>query len=64
MGIAPDPAQELALKIDVLRDLEESVRELMESHERKREVWMPSDLMAPLPTGRWRANEPSMGSPR
>ena len=49
MGIAPDPAQELALKIDVLRDLEEPVRELMESHERKREVWMPSDLMAPQP---------------
>ncbi|HZI73496.1 MAG TPA: acyl-ACP desaturase, partial [Gemmatimonadales bacterium] len=49
MGIAPDPASELALKIEVLRDLEEPVRELMETHERKRDVWLPSELLEPQP---------------
>ena len=46
MGIATDPARELALKIEVLKDLEEPVRELMEAHERKRELWFPADLLA------------------
>ena len=41
MGIATEPARELASKIEVLQDLEEPVRELMESHERKRELWFP-----------------------
>src|SRR3954471_11132022 len=49
MGIATDPARELALKIEVLKDLEEPVRELMENHERKRELWFPSDLLGPQP---------------
>jgi len=49
MGIAPDPASELALKIEVLRDLEEPVRELMETHERKRDVWLPSALLEAQP---------------
>ncbi|MBA3497547.1 MAG: acyl-ACP desaturase [Gemmatimonadales bacterium] len=49
MGIATDPARELALKIEVLRDLEEPVRELMENHERKRELWFPSDILGAQP---------------
>ena len=42
-------ARELALKIEVLRDLEEPVRELMENHERKRELWFPSDFLSAQP---------------
>jgi acyl-[acyl-carrier-protein] desaturase len=49
MGTATDPARELALKIEVLRDLEEPVRELMETHERKRDVWFPSEILEPQP---------------
>src|SRR3954469_20720735 len=47
MGIATEPARELYSKIEVLQDLEEKVHELMETHERKRELWFPSDLMGP-----------------
>jgi acyl-[acyl-carrier-protein] desaturase len=47
MGIATDPARELYSKIEVLQDLEDKVRELMEIHERKRELWFPSDLVGP-----------------
>jgi len=47
MGIATDPARELYSKLEVLQDLEEKVRELMEIHERKRELWFPSDLLGP-----------------
>ncbi len=49
MGILTDPSHELAVKIEVLKDLEERVRELMETHERKRDVWFPSDLLDPAP---------------
>jgi acyl-[acyl-carrier-protein] desaturase len=49
MGIATDPARELYSKIEVLQDLEDIVRELMEIHERKRELWFPSDLVGPTP---------------
>ncbi len=49
MGITTDPSQELAVKIEVLKDLEGTVRELMESHERKRDLWYPSDLLEPEP---------------
>ncbi|MBA3259596.1 MAG: acyl-ACP desaturase [Gemmatimonadales bacterium] len=49
MGITTDPSQELAVKVEVLKDLEERVRELMEAHERKRDVWFPSDLLDPAP---------------
>jgi acyl-[acyl-carrier protein] desaturase len=49
MGIATDPDRELALKIEVLHDLEEPVRELMDAHERKRELWMPADFLSPEP---------------
>jgi len=49
MGILTDPARELHSKIEVLEDLEETVRELMEVHERKRELWFPVDLLGPGP---------------
>jgi len=49
MGITTDPSNELAVKVEVLKDLEERVRELMEAHERKRDVWFPSDLLEPEP---------------
>jgi acyl-[acyl-carrier-protein] desaturase len=49
MGIVTDPARELHSKIEVLEDLEETVRELMEIHERKRELWFPVDLVGPAP---------------
>ena len=49
MGITTDPSQELAVKVEVLKDLEGRVRELMEAHERKRDVWYPSDLLEPEP---------------
>lgn len=46
MGLT-DSARELFSKLEVLRDLEAKVRELMENHERKRELWYPSDLIGP-----------------
>ena len=49
MGILTDPARELHSKIEVLEDLEDTVRELMEVHERKRELWFPVDLLGPGP---------------
>jgi acyl-[acyl-carrier-protein] desaturase len=47
MGTATEPSRELYSKLEVLQDLEEKVRELMETHERKRELWFPSDLLGP-----------------
>ena len=38
-------ARELLSKIEVLKDLEATVREMMASHERKRVLWMPTDLL-------------------
>jgi acyl-[acyl-carrier-protein] desaturase len=49
MGITTDPSHDLAVKVEVLKDLEGRVRELMEAHERKRDVWFPSDLLEPAP---------------
>jgi acyl-[acyl-carrier-protein] desaturase len=49
MGTATDYERELRPKIEVLRDLEEVVGELMASHERKRELWFPADLLGPAP---------------
>ena len=49
MGIITDPSHDLAVKVEVLKDLEGRVRELMESHERKRDVWFPSDLLEAPP---------------
>jgi acyl-[acyl-carrier-protein] desaturase len=48
MGIS-EAAREVWSKVEVLQDLEETVRELMEAHERKRELWFPADLMGPEP---------------
>ncbi|MDF3052105.1 MAG: fatty acid desaturase type 2 [Geminicoccaceae bacterium] len=49
MGIATEPTHELYSKIEVLQDLESKVQELMEVHERKRELWFPEDLLGPAP---------------
>ncbi len=49
MGIATEPTRELYSKIEVLQDLESKVQELMEVHERKRELWFPEDLLGPAP---------------
>jgi acyl-[acyl-carrier-protein] desaturase len=49
MGTITDPARELESKVEVLRDLEGRVGELMELHERKRELWYPADLLGPEP---------------
>lgn len=48
MGTTSNP-HELAVKVEVLKDLEGRVGELMEAHERKRDVWFPSDLLDPPP---------------
>ena len=40
-----DQARELLSKVEVLKDLESVVREMMATHERKRVLWMPSDLL-------------------
>jgi acyl-[acyl-carrier-protein] desaturase len=49
MTTAADPTRELYSKIEVLQDLEDKVHELMEIHERKRELWFPVDLLGPAP---------------
>jgi acyl-[acyl-carrier-protein] desaturase len=49
MGIATDSSREIYSKLEVLRDLEPRVRELMDIHERKRELWFPEDLLGPAP---------------
>ncbi|HSR92749.1 MAG TPA: acyl-ACP desaturase [Gemmatimonadales bacterium] len=36
-------------KVEVLRDLEAKVHEMMEAHVRKRNLWFPSDLLEPAP---------------
>ena len=46
MGLT-ESARELFSKLEVLRDLEAKVRELMENHERKRELWYPVELIGP-----------------
>jgi acyl-[acyl-carrier-protein] desaturase len=48
MGLATEPTRELYTKLEVLQDLEEKVKELMEIHERKRELWFPADARAAL----------------
>jgi acyl-[acyl-carrier-protein] desaturase len=49
MGTLTDSERELHTKIEVLQDLESRVQELMVVHERKRELWFPSDLLDPPP---------------
>ena len=48
MGLT-EAARQLISKVEVLKDLEEKVRELMQAHEQKRCLWFPSDLLAPEP---------------
>lgn len=43
------PDNETLAKVEVLSDLESDVHELMESHESKRILWFPSELLAPPP---------------
>src|SRR3954470_13970473 len=47
--VITDTERDLAAKMEVLRDMEDRVRELMESHERKRELWYPSEFVAAPP---------------
>ncbi len=44
MGLT-DQARRMWHKVEVLRDLEPTVRELMTEHEKKRELWFPSELL-------------------
>ncbi|MGH7703568.1 MAG: acyl-ACP desaturase [Gemmatimonadales bacterium] len=48
MGLTAS-ARVLLSKIEVLKDLEAKVRELMLAHEEKRPLWYPSELLAPEP---------------
>ncbi len=41
--------RQLLSKIEVLKDLEEKVLEMMRAHEQKREIWYPAQLLAPAP---------------
>lgn len=40
-------ARKFFTKVDVLQDLESTVHELMDAHEKKRPLWFPSDLLGP-----------------
>ena len=40
---------EMLSKIEVLADLEEVVADLMRTHEAKRILWFPSEILAPPP---------------
>ena len=44
-----DVTRRFYTKIEVLQDLEVTVRELMEQHEEKRPLWLPSELLGPKP---------------
>jgi acyl-[acyl-carrier-protein] desaturase len=46
MGLT-DAARRMWHKVEVLRDLESVVFQLMADHESKRELWFPSELLAP-----------------
>ena len=43
------PESETLAKVEVLADLEEVVHQLMITHEAKRVLWFPSELLAPAP---------------
>jgi acyl-[acyl-carrier-protein] desaturase len=45
----PHAARTFFTKIEVLKDLEPRVRELMTAHELKRPLWFPNELLAPRP---------------
>ena len=42
-----DNARSVLAKVEVLKDLEAKVRELMAEHEEKRQLWFPSELLQP-----------------
>lgn len=42
-----DDERHMGRKVEVLRDLEPLVHELMTDHESKRDLWFPADLLAP-----------------
>lgn len=44
-----DDARRMAKKVEVLKDLEPIVHEMMADHEEKRELWFPADLLAAEP---------------
>lgn len=44
-----DTARHLLSKVEVLRDMEGKVREMMAIHEAKRELWFPEDLLGAKP---------------
>lgn len=44
-----DSARRFFTKVEVLRDLEAKVYELMDQHEKKRPLWMPNELLGPRP---------------
>jgi acyl-[acyl-carrier-protein] desaturase len=44
-----DDERRMARKVEVLKDLEPLVHELMGEHESKRDLWFPADLLAPEP---------------
>ncbi len=44
-----DDERRMAKKVEVLKDLEPIVFELMADHEEKRDLWFPADLLAPEP---------------
>ena len=46
--MTPHEAEPLA-KVEVLADLEEVVHDLMVTHEAKRILWFPSELLAAAP---------------
>ena len=43
------PRADTLAKVEVLADLESVVHELMDTHEAKRVLWFPSELLAPPP---------------
>lgn len=44
-----ESARQLLSKVEVLRDMESKVREMMAIHEAKRELWFPEDLLGAKP---------------
>ncbi len=44
-----ESARQLLSKVEVLRDMESKVREMMVIHEAKRELWFPEDLLGAKP---------------
>ncbi len=44
-----DAERTMALKVEVLEDLEPIVKQMMTDHEAKRELWFPAELLAPEP---------------